>query len=139
MTTGLAVAALVVAVLVALVSIVSLARARARLAAVERRLFALDGELHDDVRRAIEQTRDEARAAGREARRAARAAGVPEDPPRMPFEPVAARLVRVAAFGAGVRRAARRLARDDAGRAPTTGPIGRRTARPNGRVLPGRR
>jgi len=127
MTTGLAVAALVVAVVVALVSTVSLARMRARLATVERRLYALDGELHDDVRRAIEQTRDEARAAGREARRAARAAGVPEDPPRMAFEPVASRLVRVAAFGAGVRRAARRFAREGARGAP------------NGRVVSGRR
>jgi hypothetical protein len=134
MTTGLAVAALVVAALVALVATVSLARMRARLAAMERRLYSLDGEVHDDVRRAIEQTRDEARAAGREARRAARAAGVPEDPPRMPFEPVAARLVRVAAFGAGMRRAARRFARDDAGRAPS----GRPTGRPTGRVASGR-
>jgi hypothetical protein len=118
MTTGLAVAALAVAVVAVLVSTVALARTRARLAAVERRLQALDGELHHDVRRALEQTRDEARAAGREARRAARAAGVPEDPPRMPFEPVTARLVRVAAFGAGVRRAARRFTRDDGRASP---------------------
>jgi hypothetical protein len=117
MTTGLAGAALAVAVVVALVATVALVHTRARLAALERRLDALDGEVHRDVRRALEQTRDEARAAGREARRAARAAGVPEDPPRMAFEPVSARLVRIAAFGAGVRRAARRLARDDGGRA----------------------
>jgi hypothetical protein len=133
MTTGLAVAALVVAVLAVVVSTVSLTRMRARLATVERRLYALDGELHDDVRRAIEQTRDEARAAGREARRAARAAGVPEDPPRMAFEPVAARLVRVAAFGAGMRRAARRFARDDTGAAPPGRPTGRPTRTVSGR------
>jgi hypothetical protein len=120
MTTGLAVAALVIAVVAALVATIALVRTRARLAVVERRLHALDGELHDDVRRALEQTRDEARAAGREARRAARAAGVPEDPPRMPFEPVSARLVRVAAFGAGVRRAARRFTRDDRSRVPSS-------------------
>ncbi|HZP27387.1 MAG TPA: hypothetical protein VFC99_00415 [Acidimicrobiia bacterium] len=119
MTTGLAVAAVAVAVVAVLTSTAALARTRARLARLERRLDALDGELHDDVRRALEQTRDEARAAGREARRAARAAGVPEDPPRLPFEPVAARLVRVAAFGAGVRRAARRFTRDDRARVPS--------------------
>jgi hypothetical protein len=112
MTTGLATAALAIAVLTALVAGIALVRTRARLADVERRLRALDGELHHDVRPALEQTRDEARAAGREARLAARAAGVPEEPPRMPFEPVTGRLVRVAAFGAGVRRAARRFTRD---------------------------
>jgi hypothetical protein len=119
MTTGLAVAAFVVAVCAALVSTIGYARTRARLSVLERRLRALDGELHDDVRRALEQTRDEARAAGREARRAARAAGVPEDPPRVLFEPLTGRLVRVAAFGAGFRRAARRFTRDDGSRALT--------------------
>ena len=132
MTTGLAVAALAVAVLAALTMTVALVRTRARLAVVERRLLALDGEVHDGVRRALEQTREEARAAGREARRAARAAGVAEDPPRMAFEPVTGRLVRAAAFGAGVRRAARRFTRDDGGRAGA-GRVG------SGRIESGRR
>ena len=88
-TTWLAVAALVVACVAAGGLGIALVRTRARLERVERLVGALDGELHHDVRAALEQARDEARAAGREARRARHAP--PECPRPRPRLPVRAR------------------------------------------------
>ena len=80
----------------------------ARLRRAEERLDGLEARL-GDVSPALEAARDEAYAAGVTARRAALAAGVGEPPPRLALERVTGPMVKAVAFGAGLRRALRRL------------------------------
>jgi len=82
---------------------------RSRLRRLEARIREMEHRVDDDEA-AIVAAQGEARAASRTARRAARAAGVELEPARLPLEPVAGRVVRVLAFGAGARRALARLA-----------------------------
>ncbi|HEU5302419.1 MAG TPA: hypothetical protein VFW06_09320 [Acidimicrobiia bacterium] len=103
--TTVATIALVVAVSLG----VLLMGARSRLRRLEARIREMEHRVDDDEA-AIAAAHGEARAASRTARRAARAAGVELEPARLPLEPVAGRVVRVLAFGAGARRALTRLA-----------------------------
>lgn len=82
---------------------------RARVVALEAAVRRMEARMADDEA-AIATAQGEARAASQTARRAARAAGVEVEPARLPLEPVAGRVVRVLAFGAGAKRAITRLA-----------------------------
>lgn len=109
MTTGawFGVAALVVDVPL-LVVLVSSRRSTERLKA---RVRALEARLHDEVAPAVDAARRDAAAAVSTARRATVAVGMEDPPPRLPFEPLTAPVVRAVAIGAGARRALGRLAR----------------------------
>jgi hypothetical protein len=89
---------------------VALVRTRARLARVEASSRRLEDVLRREVEPALAATRRDVAAAAATARDAAVAAGVAVAPPRLPFEPVAGRVVRAVAFGASARRAVARMA-----------------------------
>jgi Flp pilus assembly protein TadB len=96
-------------------------RSAGRVARLERRVAALEREVHDDVLPTLDLSLRESEEAVYEARRAARVAGIEEPLPRLAAEPFTAPVVRAVAFGAGARRAVARFAGDMA-------PLGRSRA-----------
>ncbi len=99
----------VLAIVTVVVLGLALAATRARVRRLEVRVRQVEDRMLGDEA-SIAAAHGEARAASHMARRAARAAGVEVAPARLPLEPVAGRVVRVLAFGAGARRAITRLA-----------------------------
>src|SRR4051794_22672883 len=102
----------VVALRAAGVCAVGWRRTAARLARLERRVAAVEREVHTEVLPELDRSRRDSEAAVFAARRATAAAGIEEPPPRLAAESVTAPVVRAVAFGAGARRATARFTAD---------------------------